>query len=77
MKRKLAARMALKHAFWLVYPSLSLDERYSFNQVFPGLPRRVYEDVFWEMVEAGELPLLEDQIVVNDWDSYVVLDHSN
>jgi hypothetical protein len=53
-----AVKKALEQAFWITYPSLHDSEQYTFEELFPTLKSSEYQDIFWQLVEANELPLI-------------------
>ena len=51
-------KKALEHAFLIIYPSLQDSEQYTFEELLPTLKSSEYRDIFWQLVESNELPLV-------------------
>jgi hypothetical protein len=58
MNKTKAMKTALEQAFWVKYPSLQNDGQYTFDELFPTIKTSIYQDVFWQLVESNELPLI-------------------
>ena len=53
-----AMKKALEQAFWVNYPHLDEKQDYEFEDLFTQMDPTVYSEIFWQLVESNELPLI-------------------
>ena len=51
-------KRALEQAFWANYPTLNEQRDYGFEDLFSQLDPTVYSEIFWQLVQSNELPLI-------------------